>query len=423
MGNSSPPSGDWTPDRILAHPGLLKLDLYRQGLRLDPALRQKLAIAPEASPYEIFATGIDLALPGGLWANVPFRGEEFSRSAYTLTASEGRSLLTHEPTGKAAAVTVLEKPRFDARRTESGRSYASIANLHGRFIYIFPLQECAYVSGGQSCDYCHLQPGADGSRAKPIEDVIEVLRAAFAYARPEVVYLSVGQIGEEDGGLALLEGYVRTIKKHFDTLVAVEVMPPTQMRWVVKAYAMGADAICFSLCAYDPAVFARNLPGRAADDGYPRYLAALKYSASVFPRGAVYTRLMVGIEPPESTLAGIERLSDLGVVPLLPIYRPAHRPGAPAHPVVPLDFQSMLKIYQRWHQIIQAKSLDTHWIRPVSLATMPIDGLTLGNDPGFANAACCAPVEPGAWERRYHRMRAAMRRRLRVRSLSTLSEH
>ena len=408
-----------TPEAVMGHPGLLKLDLIRQGLRLRPEIRAEMGIQP--NPHEIFATGLDLRLPGGLLANVPLIETPSSASPYRLELCGESACINYAETELAVPVSVLPPPAYVGKRTVSGRSYNSIVNRHGDFVYIFPFNFCAYVTDDLACAYCHLQPEDNPSLldGKSIEEVLEVLRFVFRDRAPELVYLSVGQIGEEDGGIARLEPYVRLIKKHFDTLVGIEVMPPQQMSWILRAYAMGADALCFSMGVYDRDLFSRLLPGRAEDGGYDHYLASLKYAASIFPRGAVYTRFMLGLEPIESALMGVGRLTDFGVVPLLPLYRPPRYGRAPVIPPQPdIPFETLVSIYRNWRQTLEEKQLDSYWVRPISQVTMPIDASAFSLPEEIGQKSWFTATPPTGWQRRTHRYGATLRRLLRVRLIS-----
>src|SRR4030095_15523692 len=73
--------------------------------------------------------------------------------------------------------------------------------------------------------------GVEGARGRgdgeaTVADVVEVVRAAFDEGAAEAVYLNSDAFAAEDGGLAFLAPYVEGIRKHFDTLVAVQTHPP-----------------------------------------------------------------------------------------------------------------------------------------------------------------------------------------------------
>ena len=154
-------------------------------------------------------------------------------------------------------------------------------------------------------------------------EVVEVVHAAVAECAVDSVYLNTCAFDADDGGIAFLAPYIEAVRRHVDTLVAVQVHPPATPAWVDRTYAMGVDAVSYNLEIFDPDVLLRQCVGRARYIGRERYLDILAHAARVFPNGAVWSELVVGIEPIESTRAGIEALAEMGVVPLLVLQRGA----------------------------------------------------------------------------------------------------
>jgi len=96
---------------------------------------------------------------------------------------------------------------------------------------------------------------------------------------------------------------------------------------------MGVDALSYNLELFDPVLLGRHCIGRARYIGRDRYLEALAYAASVFPGGTVWTDLVLGLEPAEATIEGVEAFARLGVVPVLVV----HHPGPDTIPQVTPD--------------------------------------------------------------------------------------
>src|SRR5262249_31155442 len=128
---------------------------------------------------------------------------------------------------------------------------------------------------------------------------------------------------------AFLTPYIESVRKHFDTFVAVQVHPPRTNQWIDRTYAMGVDALSYNLELFDPDVLGRHCIGRVRYIGRERYLEALAYAAVVLPAGTVWTDLVLGLESPESTMAGIDALAAAGVVPVLAVHHPG--PDAISH--------------------------------------------------------------------------------------------
>jgi hypothetical protein len=177
--------------------------------------------------------------------------------------------------------------------------------------------------------------------------------------------------------MKFLEPYVRAIKRHFNCLVAVEALPPARNEWIEKSYACGVDSLLYNLDIFDEELFSIICPGRAGFIGRKRTLDALKYAAGIFPNGTVASHLIVGLEPPGSTIKGIDYLTDMGVVPILPIFRPSkERPLD----VTDLQAEVIIPVYQHLYRTLKKKGINFNWFRDISMVTTPVEGRFLLND-------------------------------------------
>jgi len=201
---------------------------------------------------------------------------------------------------------------------------------------------------------------------------LETVEAAYKEGKAEVVYLSMGFSETADGGVEFLKPYIKAIKKHFNTLVAVEALPPRDNKWIDETYAVGADSILYNLEIFDPKLFEEICPGRAALIGRERYLNALRYAATIFPNGTVASHLIVGLEPMESTVAGIDFLANMGVVPILPVYRPSSSAKLLQYAIP--STATIAPIYGYLYRAVIANKVNTNWFRDISVVTTPLEG-------------------------------------------------
>src|SRR5690606_33068281 len=138
-----------------------------------------------------------------------------------------------------------------------------VGTVHGPYLALSPTNRCAFLTDRDRCRFCSVGQDAPTHAGLPVDDVVEAVRVARAGHPIDMVYLSVGDLGTRDGGVAFLEPYVAAIKKHFDVLVAVDALPPATDDWIDRTYAMGVDAVSYNLEIWDPHRFARICPGPA----------------------------------------------------------------------------------------------------------------------------------------------------------------
>jgi hypothetical protein len=396
------------------NPTFLKLDLAIRGVRLGADLRDHPDLTPLPVGRGSAAGGVELLLPEDIWARVP-AGERFTdASPYELRVEGDDFVVVGE--GQRWEVRVVPPPRFYQLTTRSGLPMWQVGRASGGYLAINPAVGCAFVSRGATCHFCDLATRAPERAAViPVADVVETVRAAFAEGAVEFIYLHMGYLEGDDAGVEFIEPYVQAIKRHFDTLVALQLQPPRQNQWIDRTYAMGVDALSYSVEIHDAELLARHCVGRARRVGRQRYYDALAHAAGVFPNGTVWSDLIVGLEPPESTIAGIEALVGLGVLPVLSLFRPLDDGPLRNHPL-PKASEVAPIFAHLFHTVRQAR-INMHWVRDLSVAVTPIEARFFAGDEeraGIGSAQFYRSRLGGLAARNLSRLR----RRLRVRQVS-----
>src|SRR5206468_2619787 len=163
-----------------------------------------------------------------------------------------------------------------------------------------------------------------------------------------------------------------------------------------QTYAPGVDALSYNLEIFDPDVLSRHCVGRARYIGRERYLEALAHAAKVFPSGTVWTDLVLGLEPADSTIAGIDALVEMGVVPVATILRGEY-PVPAAAEVVP--------VLAHLYRTVRHRGINMGWVRDLALGITPLEARHFAGDGARLGALAARGL-------------ARFRRRLRVRKVS-----
>ena len=386
-------------------PGV-KLDLATRGVRIDASAHGLASASGEPLPQSV-----ELVVGDGGPISVPVDAAGTASAPFQLRRADGRYWLV-DPASAGTAdleVQVTAAPRFYGRRTSSGLPMRRIASVLGNHLLVHPSGACGFSVQGAPCRFCVEGAGGRVERdaVASAADVVEVVRAAFDEGSAEFVYLNSDAFDVEDGGLAFLAPYVEAIRRHFDTLVAVQSHPPRTDRWIDWAYALGVDAISFNLEIFDPELLDRHCIGRMRFIGRQRYLDALGHAAQVFPGGTVWSDLVLGLEPPESTMAGIDALAALGVVPVVA----ARRAVAPA--AAPLDPDDVGRVLTHLYRAVRARGINMGWIHDLVAGVAPLEAHPAGGGVSLVRGLTRSRLGALAT-----RGLARFRRRLRVKSVS-----
>lgn len=394
------------------NPGHLKIDLAFRGARVDPSARGQLGLVDTGHGP---GHNVELMLPEDVWVNVPVGDDLAAQSPYVL--SERDHDLVLEKNGARVDVRLVPQPEFYRGVTSAGTPMWQVGRVYGSFLVINPGAACGHSVRGAACSFClgrDAQP-PETAFTPTVEEVTEVARAAFAEGAAEFVYFNLGYTGTDDSGIVFLEPYIRSVKRNFDTVVALQLHPPTDDRWIDRTYAIGVDALNYSLEVHDSEILKRRFPGRASRIGRERYYESLRYAATIFPRGTVWSELIVGFEPSDSTLRGIDTLTAIGVLPVLSLCRRAA--GEDCAPTSPSTVEEIAPIYEHLFHSVRKAKVNMGWVRDLSFAVTPLEARFFAGDDARVSVAL----------QQFYRSRlgnlaarnlSRLRRRLRVRRVS-----
>jgi hypothetical protein len=392
------------------NPGHLKLELLAHGLRLSKGVRALPDLAGGLRGEGGAPASVELLLPGDLWVSAPVRAEDSAGSPFTLLV-EGDLHLLVRGGDERTEVRLVPAPAFYRRRTAEGTPMWRIGRVYGGCLVISPAMACSLALWGVPCSFCAngTSHTVDTPPPVPPVEVVEVVRAAFAEGAAEFVYFNSGSTGRDDHGITFLEPYVRAVKRHFDTLVAVQLHPPESNDWIDQTYAIGVDALSYSVEIHDAEALERHCRGRVRQIGRQRYYDALRHAASIFPSGTVWSDLIVGLEPEASTLRGIDVLTGMGVLPVLSLSRPNGAEPPAAADLAPL-FAHLFKA-------VRDAKINMGWVRDLSFAITPLEARYLAGD-GARMAVALQTFYRTRVGSLAARNLSRLRRRLRVRRVS-----
>lgn len=332
--------------------GLLKLDLFLKGIQ------------PVPQDWH-WPEDVILVLPENTWVNAAQRDD----SPYAVRR-EGNGFVLSAG-GDPVEIKPVTPPAALEKKTSSGHRVGELLHAHGGFIAAAPTGPCRFAKSGFACKYCGIKETPLPSAYKK-EDFVEALQILLKDTPAEIVHLSSGFVVADDGGMATLEPLVKEIRKHLNILVSVAVMPPSANAWIDRTYAAGVDMVYYDLDVFDPALFSASYPEKEEKIRRKRYIEALEHAVKVFPRGAVTSHLVLGLEPIESTLKGIDFLTDLGVVPLITFFPPLE--GSTLAMRWKPDLKDIVPVYAYLYERIQKKKLSTNWVRQIDVVLTPLEG-------------------------------------------------
>jgi len=180
---------------------------------------------------------------------------------------------------------------------------------------------------GKQCKFCGM--GVDWAGRDPFvyttEQMIEVYAEAMKDKYVRHIGINAGTYPPPGRGHAEHAAVIRALKEKFNVWIRLSIAPPEEEKYVDLLYDAGADLVGYDYEVYDPKLYEYICPGKfeEIDKGKPHqhYDRILRYASKRAGRDHVYSNILAGLEPRESTVEGVRHLASLGVLPRVFVFK------------------------------------------------------------------------------------------------------
>ncbi len=329
----------------------LKIILMTEGMRVTAAARDRITGTGSSKRPMTLAdypstSGISLRLENDVWVNAPivdFNPNFVTSPAAVLDAGADGFILRHGRL-EIAAIPVPVPDYYDEMNSQ-GERFTNYAITHTDRVRISPIEGCANTC--QFCDMPYKRPYRCKDPNGLVESVSRALGDATLPARH--VLISGGTPLPDDYGY-LEEVYRRVCETFPSTAVDIMMAPMPGLLHLDRLHAIGVHGLSINLEMYDE-TRALQVMANKAKVGRTAYLATIARAASLFGPGRVRSLLLVGLEPLEDTLRGVEALAERGCDPVLSPFRPD--PATPLRNVPPPNPELLGEAYERAVDIVE----------------------------------------------------------------------
>ncbi len=326
----------------LADAERLKFRLLAEGVAVSAAARRhldELRGERKLTPADYASTsGLILRLEDEVWVNAPI-GDHNSNFVVAprcrLDVDEVGFFVNSADLGSRAAVWL--PPRYHDQALSTGRPINDFVFTHGDRVRLAPVGGCA-----MRCRFCNI-PYQDRYEAKPIHEMLEALARAFddPLQPAHHVLVSGGTPAPRDVPF-LRQVYERVLKSFPGRHVDVMMVPIDGLFDLPRLQELGLHELSINIELFDAEVAAQMMPQKHRQ-GLDLYLGFIERAAEVLGQGRVRSILMVGLEPPEATLAGVRAILGAGGVPVLSPFRPD--PATPLRDFIPPTAEAFEEVF------------------------------------------------------------------------------
>jgi hypothetical protein len=296
--------------------GGIKVTANAESLVMRPYGNRPLTLADYAS-----TSGISLMLDGDVWVNAPISAHNPNMvfdPRHELRAEDERLYVRDLDSGVEIAARFVPVPAYHDQRNEDGELFTDYVHTHTDRARIAPIRGCA-----MRCHFCDIPYEFKGRYfRKPIARLLDAATQAINDPVQPAMHLLIsgGTPGRRDYAY-LREVYrsVITAFKEFGTDIMMAPIP--ELIDLEELSECGVNELSLNIEIWD-LERARQIMPEKYRMGRSSYLDFIAASVDRLGRGRVRSILMVGLEEPESTLAGVEALAKVGCVPVLSPFRP-----------------------------------------------------------------------------------------------------
>jgi hypothetical protein len=327
-----------------------KLLILAEGLRMTDRARRHLDERNDhraLTPADYASTsGLIVVVDGDVWVNAPTVDHN---SGFVVGPSidldvDDDGALSIGTKQERLPARVWLPPAYHGADNEQGEPYNSYAFTHADRVRISPIEGCS-----MTCKFCDL-PYEFRYRTKRIEGLVDAVAVAVADPLQPAHHVLISGGTPKDADI----GYVRdcyeaVVRSHPNLPVDVMMVPIADLMDPVWLHTVGVKEISVNLEIFDLDL-ARRLMRQKAKQGRDHYLTYLETAAGIFPAGHVRSMLMVGLEPLETTLAGVRAIAERGAVPVLSPFRPD--PATPLRDEQPPTAAALERAYLEAREIV-----------------------------------------------------------------------
>lgn len=324
----------------------LKVALMTEGLEVSSLARDAI-VSDEPSGLLTLAdyattSGIALRLEPNVWVNAPIK--EYNPNfvvtpPHSLEYDTGMSTFFVRSGTFEVQAKPISLPNYHNRINQWGEKYTSYSITHTDRVRASPIEGCALT-----CQFCDL-PFKLPYRKKPIERLIDSVSVALNDLRLPArhILVSGGSPRPEDRDYEK-DVYAQLCRSFPYVDIDIMMIPAPSLLDLPSLLAMGIHELSINLEIFNDGFARRLMPGKWKL-GKSQYFELIDRAVETFGAGRVRSLLIVGLEPLEDTLRGVEALAQRGCEPVLSPFRPD--PSTPLRHHSPPTISQLIELYER----------------------------------------------------------------------------
>lgn len=321
----------------------LKFELLARGATITPeadATLARLTRDGAISPADYASTsGIIARLDGRVWVNIPVERHNpnfVSTTPYFF--DHGADGFVLRGPGVEVPAEFWPLPAYHGGIAPSGFPLNHFVFTHGDRVRLSPTIGCA-----MECTFCNIPYDQKYGGVKDVDRMVEAIQVALDDPVQPAHHMLISGGTPGSAHVAGLRAAYETILTRFPGLgVDIMMVPVPGLFDLPRLDSLGLGELSINLELWNEDL-ASTVMRHKHRQGRQYYLDFLEEAAGVLGGHRVRSMLMVGIEDPADTLAGVKAIAERGCVPVLSPFRPD--PATPMASHTPASADMLRGVY------------------------------------------------------------------------------
>lgn len=310
-------SAAWRDKVLRADPLSLKIGLLNQGVRFSAAA-EATAMQQGKIRQGVFQS-VDLTLPNGLIINAPYHTDFSELSPYSVQWN-GKAFLLYYEKRILCPVTFDAADPYRENVASRGTLFRHAAFWATDRLRIHHQFRCKYKCEKKGCRFCNVK---EKKGVFFLDDVCEIVNFYLEHADFRHFLIGGGSGGDMDESKNIIT-LARHIRSRSDKSIYAMCLPPKNLPILSEYREAGINEIGFNLELFDRDIAKHIMPAKG-EIPLSQYENAYREAVRLWGgHGAVRSLMVLGLEPLDSFYKGIEWLCQLGVMPIVSVFRPVN---------------------------------------------------------------------------------------------------
>lgn len=238
------------------------------------------------------------------------------------------------------------------RITSSGMKVKDLCLLATDRVRVQHSTNCHFKRCGVGCEFCEVENHEFSFQIQDVREAIDFYLDSGCEFRHFLIGGRSDKSDREADEILEIANYIRS---KGDWPIYVMCVPPAERKILKRFYDAHVTEIALNIEIWNRDLARKWMPGKGAISR-DKYLDMLEYATKLWGKtGNVRTAFIVGLEPVESLLEGVEEVCKLGVAPILSVFRPI--PGTKGENFAPPENEELLSVYIKTKDICQKYGL------------------------------------------------------------------